>query len=72
MPGPDDPNPSKAQLLAARAEDFDTESLRFAGLRGDRLRHLDRARLERALARLPTAPRDEGRLDLIVARGPGG
>ncbi len=64
--------PTKAQLLEMKAERFDAESLRFEGLRGDVRRHLGRAELEAALAQLPPAPRDEGTVDLLVARGPAG
>jgi hypothetical protein len=60
------------QLSGSKPEGFDSESLRFGGLRGDRTRHLGRAALEAALAALPPAPRDEGRLDLMLARGPNG
>lgn len=68
MPDASDPNPTKEQLLAAAAHEFDTERLVFEGLRGDRSRHLDRARLEQGLAALPELPRAEGTVDLIVAR----
>jgi MOSC domain-containing protein len=64
--------PSTEQLSGLNAAGFDSESLRFEGPRGDRARHLSRAALEAALAALPPAPRDEGRLDLMVARGPNG
>jgi hypothetical protein len=65
--------PSTEQLSGLKvAAGFDSESLRFQGLRGDRARHLGREALEAALAALPPAPRDEGRLDLMVARGPNG
>jgi len=64
--------PTKAQLLEMKAERFDVESLRFEGLRGDVQRHLSRAQLEAALAQLQPAPCDQGRVDLLVARGPAG
>jgi hypothetical protein len=64
--------PTKAELLAAKPESIDTEALAFVGMRGDRRRHLSRAELEAALDRLPPAPRDEGRVELLVARGPKG
>lgn len=59
--------PTKADLL--QAERYDTERLRFTGLRGDPARHLDRAALIAALDALPPAPTDEGTVDLLVARG---
>lgn len=56
-----------ADLLLATA--VDTESLAFVGQRGDSSRHLKRAALINALAALPPAPVDVGRVDLLVARG---
>jgi hypothetical protein len=64
--------PTKEELLTAPAGAFDTDRLSFVGLRGDSRRHLTRAALEAALVALPPAPRDEGRVDLMVARGPDG
>ncbi len=60
------------ELLAARSGSVRTEKLQFVGLRGDPSRHLARAQLLAALHALPPAPRDVGRLDLIVARGENG
>lgn len=60
--------PTKAELLEARQ--YDTERLRFTGLRGDPARHLDHDALVAALAALPPAPTDVGTVDLLVARGP--
>ncbi len=48
---------------------FDTTTLSFVGLRGDPTRHLTRDQLVAALNDLPPAPRDEGSVTLIVARG---
>ncbi len=64
--------PTKEELEVAEPKSFDTETLRFAGLRGDRVRHLTRAQLETAIAGLPPAPLDEGKVVLLVARGPTG
>jgi hypothetical protein len=66
------PEPTKEELLAASPGAVDTEALAFEGLRGDRARHLSRPELEAAIAALPPAPRDEGRVALLVARGPRG
>jgi hypothetical protein len=66
------PEPTKEELHAARPGDFDTEALSFVGMRGDSRRHLSREALEAALLALPAAARDEGRVDLLVARGPAG
>lgn len=63
--------PSKDELLQARHGSFDTDTLRFTGLRGDRRRHLARSVLEAEIARL-RAPLDEGSVELLVARGPEG
>ena len=52
--------PTKEQLLEMKAERFDSNSLRFEGLRGDARRHLGRAELAAAIAQLPPAPRDQG------------
>jgi hypothetical protein len=57
------------ELLASAPGSVHTEKLEFVGLRGDPSRHLSRAQLVAALEALPPAPRDVGRLDLIVARG---
>ncbi|MBO6935172.1 MAG: MOSC domain-containing protein [Deltaproteobacteria bacterium] len=62
--------PSKAQLLDEVPTSFDTTKLRFDGLRGDASRHLTRAELEAGIAALPPAPKDEGTVDLLVARTP--
>ncbi|MDQ2646791.1 MAG: hypothetical protein M3020_23510 [Myxococcota bacterium] len=64
--------PTKEELEVAEPASFDTETLRFEGLRGDRARHLTRAALEAAIARLAPAPRDAGKVVLLVARGPRG
>lgn len=64
--------PSKEQLLQARPGSIDTNTLSFDGLRGDPARHLAREALLQQLAALAPAPRDEGRVDLLVARGPHG
>jgi hypothetical protein len=64
--------PTKEELLRTDPRRFDTDSLRFVGLRGDAARHLSRERLEAGLAQLPPAPRDEGKVELMVARGPEG
>lgn len=65
------PEPSKEELLQTRPGSLDTDSLEFDGLRGDARRHLDRQALELGIASL-RAPRDEGGVELLVARGPGG
>ncbi len=71
MEGMDDPSqPTKAQLLEEVPKTFDTTKLRFDGLRGDAARHLSREALEAAIAALPPAPKDEGTVDLLVARTP--
>jgi hypothetical protein len=64
--------PTKEELLESDERSFDTESLAFTGLRGDVRRHLDRAELVARLSALPPAPRDRGRVELLVARGPAG
>lgn len=61
--------PTKEELLATKSGAFDTDSLSFTGLRGDVHKHLDRTRLEAAIAALPPAPLDEGKVELLVARG---
>src|SRR3954453_7042694 len=61
--------PTKDELLRAKAGSIDTNILSFDGQRGERARHLDRASLEASLAQLPSAPRDQGSVDLLVARG---
>lgn len=63
---------TKEELLAAAPGTVDTNGLSFLGLRGDPSRHLARAELIQALRALPPAPRDHGRVDLLVARGPQG
>lgn len=60
--------PTKQQLLNEVPASYDTERLVFDGLRGDASRHLDPETLRAQLAALPAAPRDEGTLDLLVAR----
>lgn len=62
---------TKEELLGARPGSVDTEALQFDGLRGDSRRHLDRQALEAGITALH-APRDEGSVELLVARGPGG
>jgi hypothetical protein len=69
---PIDPTePSKEELIEARAGTVDTERLKFVGLRGDPSRHLRREALEAGIASL-RAPLDEGTVELMVARGPDG
>lgn len=63
--------PTKEELLVARAGSVDTDALRFVGLRGDRRRHLERAALEAGIAAL-APPKDAGTVDFLVARGPEG
>jgi hypothetical protein len=65
------PEPSKEELTRSRPGSVDTDALKFDGLRGDSRRHLDRQALEAGIAALH-APRDEGSVELLVARGPGG
>lgn len=62
--------PSKDELLEVEPHQFDTDSLKFTGPRGDKRRHLDRATLLERLHALPPAPRDRGTVELLVARGP--
>ena len=57
--------PTKEELLAARAGSIDTDALRFVGLRGDRRRHLTRAALEAGIAAL-APPKDAGTVDFLV------
>jgi MOSC domain-containing protein YiiM len=64
--------PTKEELQVAEPGSFDTEALTFEGERGKKAQHLTRAELEAALARLEPAPRDQGRVALLVARGPNG
>jgi hypothetical protein len=64
--------PTKAELLAAEPGSVDTDALEFGGLRGDVRRHLSRAALVAAIEALPPAPKDEGALLLMVARGRNG
>lgn len=61
-----------AELAAAAPGSVNTESLEFSGFRGDPARHLCRAELVSGLQALGPAPRDEGRVALMVARGPNG
>jgi hypothetical protein len=63
--------PTIEELIGARQSSVDTERLTFAGQRGDRSRHLDRAALEAGIASL-RAPLDDGAVALLVARGPAG
>jgi hypothetical protein len=63
--------PTKEELMQARAGSVDTERLAFVGQRGDPSRHLDRAALEAGIASL-RAPLDDGAVALMVARGPAG
>lgn len=64
--------PTKEQLLAAAAGTVATDRLAFEGLRGDSKRHLPREALEASFAALSPAPKDEGQVDLLLARGPNG
>jgi hypothetical protein len=64
--------PTKEELQVAEPGSFDTETLAFEGVRGKKAQHLTRAELEAAIARLEPAPRDQGRVVLLVARGPNG
>lgn len=57
---------SAALLQATRVDDH---SLTFTGLRGDPSRHLSCTALIDALTALSPAPRDEGTVDLLLARG---
>lgn len=66
------PDPTTAELRNIDVSAFDPEGLRFEGLRGSKERHLTREQLVRRLAALPSAPRDRGPLELLVARGPRG
>lgn len=61
--------PTKAELLAAEPGSIDTDALEFGGLRGDVRRHLSSAALVAAIEALPPAPKNEGELVLMVARG---
>lgn len=61
-------NPSKQALLREVRNDFDTDSLQFDGLRGDRSAHLGPDALAAALNALAPAPKEKGTLDLLVAR----
>lgn len=61
--------PTKDELLSAEPKLFDTDSLKFTGLRGDKARHLGRAELHAAIQALPPAPTEEGTLNLMVTRG---
>jgi hypothetical protein len=64
--------PTKEELLVARPGSVETNTLSFVGLRGDESKHLPRTPLEAALFALVPAPKDEGTVDLLVARGPNG
>ncbi len=64
----DTPDPTKEELLHAAPGSIDTESLRFDGTRGDKSRHLSRAQLDVAMAKLPPAPLDQGVVELLVSR----
>lgn len=64
--------PTTDDLLEAPPGSVDADALGFVGMRGDVSRHLSREALESALAALPPAPRDEGTIDLLVARGQSG
>lgn len=66
------PDPNTQQLLGAEPAELNTDSLSFVGLRGDSRRHLSRAALVAAIEQLPPVPRDEGTLELMVARGKAG
>ena len=66
-----DAEPTKDELIVARAGSVNTDRLKFVGPRGDARRHLDRLTLERGIAALQ-APLDRGAVDLLVARGPSG
>lgn len=65
------PEPTKQELLDARPGSVDTDGLKFEGLRGDSRLHLKRQALEAGIKAL-LAPRDEGSVELLVARGPEG
>jgi hypothetical protein len=64
--------PTTDQLLKAKRGSVDVNALKFSGLRGDPAHHMDTAALRAALAALPPAPKNQGTLALMVARGPGG
>lgn len=68
MLDPQAPEPTKEELLEASPGSIRTDALKFDGLRGDSRRHLDRQALETGIAALQ-APRDEGSVELLVARG---
>jgi hypothetical protein len=72
MSQPNATQPSKDELLEIEPHQFDTDSLKFTGPRGDKRRHLDRATLLERLQALPPAPRERGTVELLVARGPSG
>jgi hypothetical protein len=65
-------DPTKEELLATPDGSVKTDALQFVGLRGDARRHLTREALEAGLAMLPHAPREHGRVDLLLARGANG
>lgn len=64
--------PTKEQLFSTQAGSYDTDRLRFTGLRGDASMHLDDPALRAGICALPAAPREVGMVDLLVARGPHG
>lgn len=72
MTTPAHTEPTKAELLEATAGAFDTDTLRFEGMRGDASKHLDREALVARLAALPQVPTERGTVDLLVARGASG
>ena len=61
--------PTKDELLATDATRFDTNSLHFIGPCGDSSRHIPLHELESLLTALPPAPKSEGEVKLLVARG---
>lgn len=65
------PDPSKEELLQTPSREFDPDTLSFVGPRGDRAAHLDRAALVDGLAAIEPN-KDEGLIELMVARGPKG
>ena len=60
------------ELLQTDTAHFNTNSLQFVGLRGDPDKHLSRDQLIAGLTALPPAPRDQGQVALLLARGPDG
>ena len=61
--------PTKQERLSAPAGNTETAGLNFVGLHGRPELHLGREELEAKLAALPAAPKDVGRVDMLVARG---